>query len=148
MTFLRSLCPKRFYEVPHGGIICVFHELVKRFTVPQIELKQNALLDLRGIVNTLFALEDNGLENNHPFSVPIPSIDPVKFYRKKSHKYLPGFPGRCVIAVGWQTNKFFSPRLPLTVFCYSSIQMFSWILVHPILVDAIYHVVGAEKTDV
>ena len=42
----------------------------------------------------------------------------------------------------------FPPCLPLTVFRYSSIQGVSWILVHPILVDTIYHVVGAEEADV
>ena len=144
MTFLHSLCPTSFYEIPHGGVIRVFHKIFKRSTIPQVESKQNTLLDLRGIVNALGTLEDNGLLNNQPLNVPLPSTDPVKFYRKNSHKSLPEFSRRCVIALGRQTKKFFLTRLPLTVFRYSSMQVVSWILVHPILVDAILHLVVAK----
>ena len=106
MTFLCSLCHTSFSEVPYCGVIRVFHELVKRSMIPQVESKQNTLLDLRGIVDALVALEDNGLKNNHPFGVPLPSTNPVKFYRKKFHKSLPSFPGRCVIVLGRQTKPF------------------------------------------
>ena len=107
MMFLRSLSPTSFSKEPHHGVIHVFHELVKRFTIPQVESKQNAISDLCGIVNDLGALEDNRLKKNHPISVTLPSKDPVKFYRQDSHKSLPNFPGRCVIALGRHTNKFF-----------------------------------------
>ena len=63
MTFLRSFCPTSFSEAPHRGVIRVFHDLVKRSTIPQVErVKKNALSNLRGIVNALGALEDNGLK--------------------------------------------------------------------------------------
>ena len=137
MTFFHSLIPTSFYEGPHCLVVCVFNELAKGSTIPQVESKQHALSVLRGIVHALGALEYNGIKNNHPLSVPLPSTEPVKLYRQNSHKYLPNFPGRCVIALGWQKNKFFPPHLTLTVFRYSSIQVVSWILVHPILVDAI-----------
>ena len=75
--------------------------------IPQIEPKQNALSDLRQIVNVLFLLEDNGLKDNRPLSIPLLSTDPVKFYIQDSHKSLPDFPGRCVIALGQDTNKLF-----------------------------------------
>ena len=107
MTFLHSLSTMKFSDVPHGIVICVFHDLVKKSTIPQVELKQNALSDLRRIVNALGVLEDNGLKNDHPLSVQLPILDIVKFYRKDSHKYLPNFPRRCVIALGCHTNKFF-----------------------------------------
>ena len=90
-------------------------------------------------------LEDHGLKNDHPLSVPLSSTDPIKFYRQDYHKSLPNFPGRCVIALGRHTNKFFPSQFPITFFRYSSIQVVSWILVHPILADAIYHVVGAKE---
>ena len=104
------------FEIPHFGVISVFHKLVKRSTIPQVKSKQNAPSNLRGIVNALGALEYNGLENNYLFGVPLPSTDSVKLYRNNSHKSLPEFTGRYVIALGWQTNKFFPPRLLITVF--------------------------------
>ena len=113
-----------------------------------IRVEKNALSSFRGICNALGTLEDNRLKNNHTLVVPLPSTYAVKFYRQNPHKYLPNFPWRCVIALGWQTNKFFPPRLPLTIFRYSYIQVFSWILVHPILLDAIQHVFGFKYTDV
>ena len=39
--------------------------------IPQVELKQYAISNLRVIVNALCALEGNGLENDHPLSVPL-----------------------------------------------------------------------------
>ena len=92
MTLLHSLSPTIFSRIPHGGIIRVFHELGKRSTIPQVESKQNALSDLRGIVNALCTLEDNGLKYNDPLIVPLPSTDPVKFYRQDYHKFIPDFP--------------------------------------------------------
>ena len=62
MMFDYILNPTRFSEVPLGGVIRVFHELVKRSMIPQVKSKQNALLNLRGIVDDLGALEDNGLK--------------------------------------------------------------------------------------
>ena len=107
MTFLCNLSNKIFSEVPHVGFIRVFHKLVKRSAIPQVKSKQNALSNLRGNVNALCTLEDNGLKSDHPLSVPLPSTDPVKFYRQDPSKYLPDFPERCVIALGWHTNIFF-----------------------------------------
>ena len=65
-------------------------------------VEKNAPSDLCVIVNALVVLEDNGLKNNHPLSIPLPSTDPIKFYIQDSHKYLPNFPGSCVIALGRQ----------------------------------------------
>ena len=104
MTFLRSLSTTRFPEVPHGGGMRVFHKLVKCSTIPQVQSEKNALLYFCVIVNALGMLEDNRLKNYHPLSVPLPSTDPVKFYRQDSHKSLPNFPGRCVIALGQNTK--------------------------------------------
>ena len=106
MTLLLILIPTIFSEVSHSRILRVFHELVKRLKIPEIKLKQYALSNLRGIINALCALEDNGLKNDHPLSVPLPSTNPVKFYRQDSQKSLPDFPGRCVVALGQHTNDF------------------------------------------
>ena len=40
-----------------------------------------------------------------------------------------------MVALGWQTDTFYSPILKLTVFTDSPIQVSSGILVHSILVD-------------
>ena len=136
MMFLHSLCPKIFSKLPHGRVICVLHKIVNCSTITQVESKQNPLSNLRGIVEAFGALEDNGPKNNHPFIVSLPSTEPVKFYTQDSHKYLSDFPGRCVITLGRKTKKS-PPHLPLNVFRYSSIQVVSSILVHPILVDTI-----------
>ena len=106
MTLLLCLTPANFSKVSHCEIVRVFHELVKRPTMTEIELKQYALSNLRGIINALCVLEDNGLKNDHPLSVPLPSTNPVKFYRQDSQKSLPDFPGRCVVALGQHTNDF------------------------------------------
>ena len=136
MTFLCSLITTSFSGVTHGRVIRVFHDLIKLSTIPQAESKTNAFSNLRGIVNALCVLEDNGSKNYHPLSAPLPSTDPVNFYRQDSHRSLPKFPARCVILLGRHTF-FFPPGLPLTVVRYYSIQVFSWVLVYLILVDAI-----------
>ena len=56
MTFLIRLIPASFTRVPHSEIVCVFHELVKHPTIPEIDLKQYALANLRVIINALGAL--------------------------------------------------------------------------------------------
>ena len=81
MTLLLHLIPARFSEVSHSGILRVFHELFKRPTITEIESKQDALADLRRIINALCALEDNGLKNDHPLYIPLPSTQRVNFYR-------------------------------------------------------------------
>ena len=90
---------------------------------PQFQSNQDTLSNLHGIVDALCALEDNGLKNDHSLSVPLCSTDPVKFYRQGSHKSLPKFPGRCVIALGRNTYKFFLTSLDtycLTLFLHPS----------------------------
>ena len=118
MMFLHSLSPTSFSGVFHDVFIHVFHDLVKHSTIKKIELKQNALSNLSGIVNDLCTLEDNVLKNDHPLSVTLTRTDPIKFYRQDSHKSLPNFPGRCLIALGWHTINFFPPLFPLNIFLY------------------------------
>ena len=43
--------------------------------------------------------------------------------------------------IGLANKNYFSPSLPLTIILDPDIQMVSRILVHPILVELIYHVV-------
>ena len=62
MTLLLILIPTIFSEVSHSGITRVFHELVKRPMIPEIESKTYAFSNLRGIINALCALENNGLK--------------------------------------------------------------------------------------
>ena len=81
MTLLLRMIPESFAEVSHSGIVRVFHELVKRPTIPVIELKQYALANLRGIINSLGAFLYSGLKYNHPLRVPLPGENPVRFYR-------------------------------------------------------------------
>ena len=96
MTFLRSLIPAKFSEVPHGEVIRVFHELVKPSMIPLVESKQNTLSNLRVIFNALCLSEDNVLKNDHPLSVPLPGTYPVKLYIYRIPVNLfPTFPGRC-----------------------------------------------------
>ena len=137
LTLLLILTPTRFSEASHVGTIRIFLELVKRPTIPAIESKQYSLSNMRVIIDALCVLEDNRLKKNHPLSVPLPRTNPVKFYRQNSHKSLPNFPGRCVVALVRNTNEFFPTCLPLIVFKDSYIQVVSLILVHPILVDTI-----------
>ena len=47
----------------------------------------------------------------------------IKFYRQDSHKSLPNFPGRCVIALGRHTNKFSHRYFHLTS---SAILPYKW----------------------
>ena len=94
MTFLLRLTPTIFSEVSHSGIVRVFHNLIKRPTITEIESKQYAFSNLRKMINALCSLYDNGLKNDHPLRVPIPSTNPVKFYIQDSYKYLPNFPRR------------------------------------------------------
>ena len=137
MTLLLSLNSTSFSNVSHSGVILVFYKIIKCPTISAIDSKQYALSNLHGIINALCAWEDNGLKNDHPLGVPLPLTNPVKLYRQDSYKSLPGFPGRCVVSLGWHTNEFFPPCLPLNAFRNSYIQVVSLVLVHPILVDTI-----------
>ena len=110
-----------FYS--HSGAIRVFHKLVKRSGILSIESKQYALSNLRGIINALCVVEDNGLKNNHPLTVPLPITKPVKFYRLDSHKSLPDFTRGCVVALCWQTNDFLHHACHLL---YSAITPSKW----------------------
>ena len=92
MMFLHSLSPTSFSEVPHGGFIRVFHKLIKRSTIPQVESKQIVLSNLRGIVNTLGALDNKRLKNNHPLSVPLPSTYPSSSTNRIPTNLFPTFP--------------------------------------------------------
>ena len=105
-----------FLEVSHSGMIRVFHKLVKRPTISEIDSKQYALSNLRRIINALGALEDNVLKNDHPLSIPLPSMNPVKFYRQDSHKSLPNFPVSCVVALGRHKNEIFHRSFHLLSF--------------------------------
>ena len=55
MTFLLRLNPTSFSQVAYSQIIRVFHEFVKLPTIPEIESKQYALANLRGIIYALGA---------------------------------------------------------------------------------------------
>ena len=81
MTLILISTPTRFSEVSNSGVICVFHELVKRPTIQAIRSKKYALLNLRGIINALCELEDTKLENDHPLGVTPTIKKPVNFYR-------------------------------------------------------------------
>ena len=67
-------------------------------------------------------------------------MNPIKFYRKDYHKYFTDFPRRCAVMLDWHKYEFFPPYLALTVFYDYYIQVVPWILVYPILVDAIKHI--------
>ena len=108
MTLLLILTPASFSEVSHIGIIRVFQELEKRPTIPEIESKQYALLNLHIIINSFCVLGDNRLKNYQPLGFSLHSTNPVKFYIQDFHKSLPDFPGRCVVALGRAYKRGFS----------------------------------------
>ena len=83
------------------------------------------------------------MKHNHPLRVSLPIAYPIELHRNDSEKYPPDFPIWYVIALSSQIEDFSPPSLPLTILCDSAIQMVSWILVHPIMVDPKEHVVGS-----
>ena len=74
-------------------------------------------------------------EKNHTIRVPLPTSYVVDICRDRQDKTFPYVSIRYVVTLGGQTNKFFSSFLPLTILVYSSIQVDTGILVHPILID-------------
>ena len=88
MTFLRSLIPAKFSEVPHGEVIRVFHELVKPSMIPLVESKQNTLSNLRVIFNALCLSEDNVLKTITLSAFHFPELTP-------SSSTYTGFPKGC-----------------------------------------------------
>ena len=97
---------KLFLGIPLQNYTCL-SQFFKRPMNPEIKSKQYTLENLRGIINALGAFQDNWLKDNHPLRVPLPSENPVNFYRHDSNKYLPNLPGIFVITLGWHTNEFF-----------------------------------------
>ena len=55
MTLLLRLIPASFSEVTHSGIVHVFHNIVKRPTILEIESEKYAHANLRRIINALCA---------------------------------------------------------------------------------------------
>ena len=62
-------------------------------------------------------------------------------------KIFPDTARQYVVELGWKTDKFFPPILPLTILIYSSIQVDTRISVHPILVDTEEFVIGDPEED-
>ena len=143
MTLLLIFIPTIFPVVSHIRIIRVFHERVKRPTIPEIESKKYALSNLRGIINTLCALEDNILKTVN-LLVFHSLAQTQSSYAYRILKISSRLSGKVRRSVGLAYKRVF---LIVLVFCDSSIQVVSWVLVHPILVDSIYHVVGVEEVD-
>ena len=55
MMLLLRLNPMRFSQVSHSRIIGVFHDFIKRLTIPEIQLKQYALANFLRIISALGA---------------------------------------------------------------------------------------------
>ena len=59
MSLLLHLNPDIFSQVAHSRIIGVFHEFIKRPTIPKMKSKQYAFAILCKIINTLGAVQYN-----------------------------------------------------------------------------------------
>ena len=81
MTFLIALDPAIFPQVSHSHIKCVVHKFFKVPTIPEVESKQYARVNMCGIINALGVLQDNRLKNEHPLRVILPSLCPVELHR-------------------------------------------------------------------
>ena len=77
--------PTQHYEAPSG-------KSGKRFV-------GILYVELDGIHDRKWNVERVIVFNLLSSSIPYPSTDPVQFYIQDSHKSLPDFPGRCVIAL-------------------------------------------------
>ena len=143
MTLLLGFVPEIFSHVFRSRVKCVFHEFVKRPMISAVDSKAYVRANMFGIINAFGTLQDNGLNHDRPLRVTLPISYPVKLCRNGPDKYSPEFSEWYAVVLGWHTDDFFSFSLPLTILCGSAIQIVSWILLHPILVEPKEHVVGS-----
>ena len=93
------------------------------------------------------ALQNNRLKNDPTLGDPLPTSYAVKLRRESRYRPFPDPARQYVVALGGQTNNFFSSRLPLTILVDSSIQVDTGILVRPILINAEKRIDGGCEAD-
>ena len=81
------------------------------------------------------AFQDNCFKNYHVLGIPFTSTYSFKLHCEDRYELFTNSTRRNIVELGWKTNKFFPPILPLTILFDSTFQKISRILVHPILVD-------------
>ena len=125
MTLLLGLVPESFYQVFRSRVKFVFQKFDKRPMISEVDSKQYVDVNMFVIINSLGVLQDNGLNHDHPIIVTLPRSYPVKLCRNGPDKSSPEFSGWYDVVLGWHTDDFLKPILPLTILCGSAIQIFS-----------------------
>ena len=59
IMLLLGLDPAKFPRVSRSHIECVFHDFVKRSTIPEVDSKQYEHTNMFGIINSLGEFQDN-----------------------------------------------------------------------------------------
>ena len=108
MTLLTALDPVSSPWVPPNDGVSVVYKFVKRTTIPAVESIIGLCANIFGASDELDALQDNCLKNYHTIGVPLLSLYDAKNHCKDLDKKITNLTRRCVVALGWQTDKFFT----------------------------------------
>ena len=115
MKLFLGLGPVIFPQLSRSTVKFFFQEFVKRPTIPEVEWKQYAGMNLFGIINAFGTLQDYCLKNiYHLLRVPLLVSYTVEIHRKGSDKSSTKFSRQYVIALGWNTDNFFHLACHLT----------------------------------
>ena len=147
MTFLCALGPVRPPQVPRSHGVGDFTSLssAPRFQDLSWNLIHAWILLPPVTIWTRCGIKN--LKNNHPIGVPFMSSYAVNIHCEDWGNVFTNLTRRYVISLGWKTEKFSSPILPLTILVDYTIHMIYSILVHSILLDTKEQVVGCLEAD-
>ena len=106
MTLLHILIPARSPQVSCSHGVGVTYEFIKFSMISRVELGIHLPVNIVGASNESDAFQDNRLKNDNPISVPFPISYYVKIRYEGCDKKIVDPARWCIVAMGWQTDKF------------------------------------------
>ena len=132
---LRVFIPAGSPQVHCSRGVGFIYKFVEFSAVPQVDSDIDLCANLFGTSYEADALQNNHLKNDHPLGIPFLNLYDANLLHECRDKPFSGTDRRYVIALDGKTKKFLPSCLPLTILVDSSIQVYTRIFMHPILID-------------
>ena len=106
MTLLRILIPASSTQVSRRRGAGVTYDFIKFSMISRVESGINLPVNIFGASNESEAFQDNRLKKNNPISVPLLISYNVELCYEGCDRKITGPAIRCIVEMGWQTDKF------------------------------------------